>query len=172
MGFNAWRNLSVLLLAGAALIGCNNTPQKNKESIGLKGPQQGGPAGGIGQANKGGFPPGTPVGTNGQPFPTNPNPSPFLPTSGPGQPGLNPSNPQQIIGGDPGRFAPMPGGSGSNFSAPNNPFAPAPNPINQAPSMPKSTFGIDGRDSRISQPALTNPPGTGALDPPQGFKQQ
>lgn len=160
MGFNACRNLSVLLLAGAALIGCNNGPQKNKDVITSKGPQPFQP-GGVDQANKGGLPGGTPVSSNGFPMSNpDPNANPFLKASGPGQPALSQGVQQpSAIGSDPGRFAPMsvPGGAG-NSPPLNGPFGPPTNPASPAPSLQKAPMFGDSRDLRLNPQTLDPAP--------------
>lgn len=158
MGFNACRNLSVLLLAGAALIGCNNGPQKNKEVITGKGPQAFQP-GGAEQANKGGVP-GSPVSSSVFPVKPDPNANPFLKASGPGQPALNPSVQQPpAVGGDPGRFAPMSIPSGAGNSPPLvSPFGPPANPASPAPSLQKTSMFGDSRDLRLNPQTLDPAP--------------
>ena len=56
MGIKTWRNLSVLLLVGAVLAGCNNTPDKKKSVL-----KEGPPTPNSGLANQ------------SQPFPTKAN---------------------------------------------------------------------------------------------------
>ena len=165
MGFNAWRNLSVLLLAGAALIGCNNGPQKNKDPIATKGPPAGGLPVGVGQANTGGIP-GGPVNTANQ-FPTakpNAAPNPFLQTANPGQPGLSQGVQQPAVGTLPPRFAPD--------------LGPPPNTslLNQPPSVQKTngSFAEQRGDIRLNtQPEIPPANGGGLTIPvPQGFDKR
>jgi hypothetical protein len=155
MGFKPWGNLSVLLLAGAALVGCNNTPQKDK-SLGA-GPKIGDASFAKGQTNIPG--PKFPANTNAapQPYPqgvANPNPvldvSPKSPWSATSSNRVTPTNPSFTptggpdIGGTtksplppypsfpsaPRDNAPLGGNGGGlpgNVTPPQNPFSPIPN---------------------------------------------
>lgn len=144
MGFKPWGNLSVLLLASAALVGCNNTPQKDK-SLGA-GPKMGDVPVAKGQSNMPGpsFP--NPNGA-AQQFPKtggNPNPlvdnSPKWPvTSGNGPTPFNPTS-----------FTPAGGpdiGGTMRNPLPRDPF----------PALPKDIAPLDGngggRPGNITPPA-------------------
>jgi len=144
MGFKPWGNLSVLLLAGAALVGCNNTPQKDK-SLGA-GPKVGDASFAKGQPNMPGpsFP--NPNGVSQQ-FPkpgVNPNPlldnSPKWPASSGNSP--SPFNPSFTPAGGSDI-----GGTPRNQFPPNPSFPPTPK--DNAPLG--SNFG--GRPGNISPPA-------------------
>lgn len=166
MGFKAWRNLSVLLLAGAALIGCNNGPQKSKEVIATKGSPTGALPVGVGPGAPGAFP-GGPVGAGNQ-FPTvkpTSNPNPYLPTSGAGQPNLNQGIQQPEIGGAPGRFAPM------------KDLGPPPNTSLNIPALPvqktNGSFAEQRGDTRINlQPDLLPTGSVPAIPAPPGFDKR
>jgi hypothetical protein len=152
MGFKPWGNMSVLLLAGAALVGCNNTPQKDK-SLGA-GPKIGDTSVAKGQPNM--MPGPSFPNPNGaaQQFPKtggNPNPlldnSPKWPTTSGNSP--TPFNPSFTPAGGPDiggttknplqrdPFPPLPkdmaplGGNGAgrpgNIIPPANPLQPIPN---------------------------------------------
>jgi hypothetical protein len=142
MGFKSWGNLSVLLLAAGALVGCNNTPQKDK-TLGA-GPKVGDASIAKGQPNMPGpsFP-----NTNGvsQQFPKpGANPNPLLDNSPkwPASPGNSPStfNPS---------FTPAGGDIGGT---PRNPFAPNPS----FPPTPKDNTplgsNVGGRPGNITPP--------------------
>jgi hypothetical protein len=165
MGFNGWRNLSVLLLASAALVGCNNTPT-NKTVVAP--PKSGDPPTGLTQQKQGPFNgQGQPVGTaNPSQFPrADSTPNPLLNMQGQGQPGLNSQfnqgAQQPKVGGDLPQFPKLP--ENSNAQQP-NPFGPPANPnlLNQAPSVPNNQFGA----GRITQPGTPQPD---ALQIPNGF---
>lgn len=142
MEFKAWRNWSVLLLAGLALVGCNHTPDKNKGVFGTS-PKIGDPYAKAQPDPK--FP------TTNSPFPvqpasnaSNPPKSPFTPASGSNN---NPAtlNPGYASPSSPNSFTP-PTNPG-NFASPNGPNIinpPVPNSIAPPPiSAPgASNFGI------------------------------
>lgn len=173
MGINGWRNLGVLLLAGAALAGCNNTPTRDRSII---TPKAGDSPIGINQQNKGPFnQPGQTVGT-GNPsaaFPTNPNANSLQPAQGQGLPNanlpLNQNSQPLNVGANPGRFPPDTSIPTNNVQQPNNSFGPPSNPFGQqVPSVP-SQFGQG--QSRITQPGV---PDTSNINipPPPAFGKQ
>src|SRR5216684_3434089 len=114
MGFKPWGNLSVLLLAGAALVGCNNTPQKDK-SLGA-GPKIGDASIAKGQTNMPG--PKFPSNTNG--------PSQAYPQAG--------ANPNPLADISP--KSPWPPTPGSSPAPLNSSFAPAGGPLSRDPFPP------------------------------------
>jgi hypothetical protein len=139
MGFKYWRHLSLLVLAGAAIAGCNNTPTRPT----TLGATNGNPPAGQ-QANQKPFPiNNNAVNTN------NPNNN-FRPTGGANQPNnTNPFGPASNQ--DPGRFQPLPNNNPNPFGNPSpnpnpfgnpnpspapNPFAPVPNPNGGNPVIP------------------------------------
>jgi hypothetical protein len=155
MGINGWRNLSVLLLAGAALVGCNNTTPNKQTTI--VQPKPGEQPTGVVQQNKGPFNgAGQPIGSSNPntAFPT--SPSPGLGQS-PLNSSINPNSPSPVI--DPGKFQPYPP-SGSNVQPP-NPFGQQPNLNSSVPSVQKPSPFADTRTN--VQPGV--PPTTIAPDP-------
>ena len=126
MGSKPWQNLSALVLAGAALVGCNNTPQKTDNSIGATN----------------GNPPWKTSQTAQQP------PAPNFPVQ-PAQPGTSGfgtgQQPVQPVG-IPNNTGLPPYGSvnGGNVTAPTNPMFPNTGNSNfpAGPNVPPSpTFG-------------------------------
>jgi hypothetical protein len=112
MGFKPWCKLSVLVLAGAALVGCNNGAQKDTKVLGAT---KGSPPviGALPNANTGPFPIApnnnslTPIGGNApfgrqnDPITIPPNPNSTIPTAPTGLPSIE----------RPSSFAPLPGSS-------------------------------------------------------------
>jgi hypothetical protein len=149
MGFKPWGNLSVLLLASAALVGCNNTPQKDK-SLGV-GPKIGDASIAKGQPNMPGpsFP-----NQNGasQQFPkTGGNPNPLLDNS-PKWPATS--------GNSPSPFNPSftPTGGPDIGGTTRNPFPPNPSfPPTSRDNVPLGSNG-GGRPGNITPPANQLPP--------------
>ena len=193
MGFKPWGNLSVLLLAGAALVGCNNTPQKDK-SLGA-GPKVGDASIVKGQTNMPG--PKFPSNTNGpsQAYPqpgANPNPladispkSPWPPTPGSSPAPFNSSFapaggplPRDPFPPLPRDIAPLGGNGGGrpgNITPPANPLPPIPNvnsPIggtiynSPAPYQPATPFATEPRNPN---PQIPSSGGTGIPTMPQDF---
>jgi hypothetical protein len=163
MGFKTWGNLSVLLFAGAALVGCNNTPQKTSGlGKGPEGPKLADTSVAKGQPNVPGpnFPNGAGSlqqypkgGVNPSPFSDNTPKNPAWPPSGNNPSAVNPSfRPDSPgIGGlkdnplPPNPFALPPGGNnnGSSVTPPPNPFGnqPVGGSVNKGPSLtPASDF--------------------------------
>ena len=158
MGIKGLRNLSALLLASAALVGCESTPTKDRSII---TPKAGDQPIGLNQQNRFNQT-GQPVGTanaNNNPFPTNNsnNLQPIQGVQGQNQPGSN-LNPSLNQGTPPvgmlpqGRFPSM---DNNNVQMPTNTIR------QQAPSVP-SNFG----DARFSQPGVGQP---GAVQMPADF---
>jgi hypothetical protein len=178
MGFNAWRNLSVLLLAGVVLAGCNNNAQKDKNVV--AGPKATDPLA-KGQPTT----PGPAFPNSSTPFPTqapanvnNPPKNPFTTTSGntnnPATP--NPAFPTSVA---PSNFPPPSNqnsftpSSGPNFPTPGGPNIPTPggpsliNPANSSTIVPPPAPG----QSNFGTTSIynTNPPsgaGNGPINVP------
>jgi hypothetical protein len=144
MGFKSWGNLGVLLLASAALVGCNNTPQKDK-SLGV------GPKIGDGSIAKG---------QQNMPGPSFPNPN-----AAPQQFPKTGGNPNPLLDNSPK----WPATSGTNPSPFNPSFTPAggpdfggttrnplpPNP--SSPSTPRDNVPLGSNGG--SRPGNITPPG-------------
>jgi predicted small secreted protein len=177
MGFKPWRILSVLLLASAALVGCNNTAQKDK-SLGA-GPKISDPSLAKSPANQLPGPsfPGSQTGAKSA-FPTapgNPNASPFDPQKSPFAPNNNSGNPniQPLSGlggaGTLNNSSPWSPTNAGNTGAPSIPNAPGPRPSNTDPyfppqgSIPQPKSDVFGGDRQPSQPS--NFPGNGPIMP-------
>jgi hypothetical protein len=173
MGFKAWHNLGVLLLAGAALVGCNSTPQK-KEVV-SKGPeQQKLPSG---QANNMPGPNFPNTGTPNGAFPrVDPNPNalnnqqkspwPDGPAVSPvGAGNLNqPAFPNGVAPAGPPSF-PAPG----NFSAPAGPANQSPVRNNASPGPYPDLGTAPGTGSFGTERAIPAPP-NGIPTRPDAFK--
>ena len=158
MGSKPWQNLSALVLAGAALVGCNNTPQKTDNSIGMT---QGNPPWKSSQTAQ--VPPPAPT-----PTPTvNANQSPSGFAAG-----------QQVpSGGAPGTFQPtIPpygGVGGGSVTPPSNPtFNPATfNPNAPLPSGPEPLCADAVRASARSSPCNRSLGGTHAGRRPRAARR-
>ena len=128
MGFKPWRNMSILFLAGAALVGCNNTSQKDKSVVSGPSYPMKSPPGVAGTNSTPG--PNFPTGSGSQqPFPTRPldNTNPAFP--GQAKPVVPPQSP-------------------FGASAPGNPYNVP--PFNAAPSSnlgPNSSVPLNGGGS-------------------------
>lgn len=160
MGLNTLRSLSVLLILGVALVGCNNTDKDKK----LIGANKGAPPFSTGQVNTQG-----PTFPSKQPFPTNPSPGlgaqpgPVFPaTTGnvtPASPNFTPPGGLTPLGGS---ASPTPGpGLPSN----SNSFAPSMPPPNAggfgslrstAPTLPAASDGFGNNGPSIMPPPNFN----------------
>jgi hypothetical protein len=161
MGFKPWRTLSVLLIASAALVGCNNTAQKDKSAVAAPKVD---PALAKGQPSK--LPdPTWPGSSNGTKFPTQPasvNASPFDQKPLP----ANNVQPVSVLGGN-GQLNnsspwPPPSNPGNNSTPslpPQNSFGPPPVPT------PSSNFGTSRLTTSDGLPNGSTPIGP----PPAGF---
>ncbi len=171
MGFQAWSKLSVLVLAAAALVGCNNGPEKNKKLLGATNGQP--PPSALSNPNPAAFPTagannGNLAPTSGNPAFNRPNTAPFgAPANPAGSPNAIPTPPVfQPLGG-------TPNSSSSSFAPTGNtnPVVPSsglgsstPNLGNTSPSIPlpdTSSFGA----SRTTLPPSSPP----AIPKPNGF---
>ncbi|HZZ81953.1 MAG TPA: hypothetical protein VFE62_25870 [Gemmataceae bacterium] len=172
MGFSEWRNLSVLVLASAALIGCNNGTQRDGRLVSSNNKA---PSAFAGNQNSPGF---STAGQDKFPVASKPTPpSPFAPTSNPNSNSSSPynspfnnntslpySNSTVPAGGLPGnanslQSLPPSGGMSNNPLVPNGPggssqFIP-PQP-NQQPPLPAAPFAGDRNGI---------PPGPGGIPP-------
>lgn len=145
MGSKPWHKLSVLVVLSAAIVGCNNSPQKDKTI----GSTYGNPPSGKSQSAQNTFPTAKPLdttGINGQPKlplingPLNTgatgnstaqplNPGPFNPNVVPNNPALfNPNLlPNTTPNGISGPFPSPGGGFATDRPPPPAPVAPPPN---------------------------------------------
>jgi hypothetical protein len=150
MGFQLCRTLSVLVLAGVALVGCQNTPDKPGKPFG-GGPLPG--SGGV--ANQGA----------GQQF----NGQQFTGQQSPGAPQAFPKAQQPATGGltNPSPFSPA-GGSPSNQTFGPTPLAPS---VPTTPNFPQLPNTGSVRDVRTPAPSDfgTLPPSGGSIQAPDNF---
>jgi hypothetical protein len=171
-----WRNLSVVMLAGAALVGCNSAPQKDT-TLGTKPKDQPwGTQQTIQQPPSPAFPnPNTP-----QPFPQT-KADPFGGPARPGAPPTNPfapTNPPAPTGFGNSSQNPPPGPSFPIMTNPNNSLGGSPSP-GAFPATPSNSFGppptIPGSSSfgttRTTVAPVSFPASSPPLDvqPPAGF---
>jgi hypothetical protein len=172
MGFQAWRSLSVLVLTGAALVGCNNGQKDSRIVSG--GPNNSNPYANVNQKSPGfntaqqQFPTIN-KSTPPSPFPnTNPANSPFAGANSTPITGGNGMQPAGGVGtvGDLNKLGPLPNNSTPlNPTLPNNgAFAPS-QPGPAFPPSGGSTFG----DQRGPAPMPGGPGGYGPINvpPPQ-----
>ncbi len=154
MGFQSRRSLSVLLLAGVALVGCNNGPDKPRQFGGSTvNPASGGLANqGQTQQWQG----------NNKPFPTNP------------QPGLTPlqTNQQNFGINNPAPGGPLnpaggPAPAGVGGAPPTFQAIPTNNTLPAGVRQSQPTFAEDPTRPNTG-PAF--PPGAQPIQPPPGFR--
>jgi len=156
MGSKSWHALSVLVVLTFGLVGCNNTPQKQKSVLGAT---DGFPPAGKSAGINSPFPKapleGTPTGGQTKPVLPNFQPVNNVPNNVPpnlgGLSGATPNSSQFSI---PNNSAPVPR-SPAPFTVPNNggtglPSAPPPGPNGGV--MPTSSFGTDPRPMPIELP--------------------
>lgn len=164
MGFKSWGKLSVLVFAGAALVGCNNGPQKTGPGLvqksnptvnpGFANQQKDFPVSPANNVKTNTPDPFSPVGNqnlqrpqNGLPFTPNPvnTPNPTLPTP--------PSNLQPLPLNSSNNFAPINPSLGSG----NGPI-PLQNPANIPVPQRPSGFGTDARETQPGGIQVQPPP--------------
>ena len=170
MGLQSWRGLSVLLLAGVALVGCNNTPDKPKSFSGN------GPTTLPGNLASQGQGPTQLMQSQNR-----------FPTANPGNPTAPNAFPGSIQGNGAANTGGLPGSFQGNGAA-NTSFTPAPGTGGQLPTfppLPKDPSTSTNRSDIMPYPnvpsnsgfaadPLRSPPLPGGVTPPQrpqGFPQ-
>lgn len=174
MGFKAWSKLSVLVLAGAALVGCQNGQQREKKLLGAT-PGNPPPTNAFTNTPQGAFPTakdnyGAPNGVS--PASNRSNPAFGTPPGSgggiPPMPTFPPMNNTTSKGAS-SSFAPT--DRNPNLAAPSNPALPVPNTSNDGIALPKipsagTTFGTgNGTSTTVNTlPGGSSPPITPPAD--------